>query len=417
VTFGPLRGVRVVELAAIGPAPFACMLLADLGADVVRVDRPGERAFGAWHRVLDRGRQSIAVDLKHPAGQEVVLRLVERADVLVEGYRPGVAERLGLGPADCRRRNPALVYGRMTGWGQVGSLAATAGHDINYIALTGALHAIGDAGGPPVPPLNLLGDFAGGGLFLANGILAALVERERSGIGQVVDASIVDGTVVLLAMLLAMEEAGAWRPGRGTNLLDGGAPFYTIYECADGGHVAVGALEERFYHALVAGLGLDAAPLPDRDAAPLPGLDAAPLPDRDAVPPPDRDAAPLPDRDDPANWPALRELFASRFAERDRDEWARVFEATDACVTPVLSTAEAMRHPHLAQRRTFTEQAQPAPAPRFSRSGSAPPRSAPRVGADTRRVLAAGCGLSKEEIERLIRAGAVWSIDAPASGE
>ncbi|HZM78175.1 MAG TPA: CaiB/BaiF CoA-transferase family protein [Candidatus Limnocylindrales bacterium] len=385
MTFGPLRGVRVVELAAIGPAPFACMLLADLGADVVRVDRPGERAFGAWHRVLDRGRQSIAVDLKHPAGQEVVLRLVERADVLVEGYRPGVAERLGLGPADCRRRNPALVYGRMTGWGQVGSLAATAGHDINYIALTGALHAIGDAGGPPVPPLNLLGDFAGGGLFLANGILAALVERERSGIGQVVDASIVDGTVVLLAMLLAMEEAGAWRPGRGTNLLDGGAPFYTIYECADGGHVAVGALEERFYHALVAGLGLDAAPLPDRD--------------------------------DPANWPALRELFASRFAERDRDEWARVFEATDACVTPVLSTAEAMRHPHLAQRRTFTEQAQPAPAPRFSRSGSAPPRSAPRVGADTRRVLAAGCGLSKEEIERLIRAGAVWSIDAPASGE
>jgi len=384
VTFGPLRGVRVVELAAIGPAPFACMLLADLGADVIRVDRPGERAFAAWHRVLDRGRMSIAVDLKHPGGKEAVLRLVEGSDVLVEGYRPGVAERLGFGPADCHSRNSALVYGRMTGWGQTGPLAHTAGHDINYIALTGALHAIGTGGGPPVPPLNLLGDFAGGGMLLAIGILAALVERERSGVGQVVDASIVDGTVALLGMLLAMEDSGAWRPERGTNLLDGGAPFYTVYECADGGHIAVGALEERFYQALAEGLGLDPANLPDRD--------------------------------DPANWPALRELFAERFAQRDRDEWARAFEQTDACVTPVLTTAEAARHPHLVQRNTFSH-GQPAAAPRFSRSGTAPPGPEPRVGADTRWVLAARCALSPEEIERLHRAGAVWSIDAPAGGE
>lgn len=380
MTFGPLRGVKVVELAAIGPAPFACMLLADLGADVVRVDRPGERAFAAWHRVLDRSRRSIAVDLKHPGGKEVVLRLIEGADVLVEGYRPGVAERLGLGPSDCHHRNPALVYGRMTGWGQWGPLAQTAGHDINYIALTGALHAIGDAAGPPVPPLNLLGDFAGGGLFLAYGILAALLERERSGFGQVVDASIVDGTVALLGMLLAMEQSGVWRRERGTNLLDGGAPFYTVYECSGGGHVAVGALEERFYLALIGGLGLDAARLPDRD--------------------------------DPANWPALRELFAVRFSERDRDDWARVFEATDACVTPVLSTAEAALHPHLVHRNTFKQS-----APRFSRSGTAPPAAEPRVGADTRQVMAADCGLSREEIERLIRAGAVWSINAPVEGD
>ena len=235
-----------------------------------------------------------------------------------------------------------------------------------------------------MPPLNLLGDFAGGGLFLANGILAALVERQRSGTGQVVDASIVDGTVALLAMLLAMVEAGQWRQERGTNLLDGGAPFYCIYECSDGGHVAVGALEERFYSTLVEGLGLDPLRLPDRD--------------------------------DPANWPALRNLFAARFSERERDEWARAFEATDACVTPVLSVAEAVRHPHLAQRNTFS-QGQPAPAPRFSRSGTAAPRPEPRVGADTRSLLAIECGLSPEEIDGLINTGAAWSNDAPADGE
>jgi alpha-methylacyl-CoA racemase len=380
VTNGPLRGVKVIELAAIGPAPFACMLLADLGADIVRVDRAGERAFAAWHRIIDRGRRSVAVDLKHAGGKEVLLRLVERADVLVEGYRPGVAERLGIGPADCHRRNPGLIYGRMTGWGQWGPLALTAGHDINYIALTGALHAIGTAGGPPVPPLNLLGDFAAGGLFLANGILAALVERERSGTGQVVDAAIVDGTVALLAMLAAMAEAGQWRWERGANLLDGGAPFYTVYECADGGHVAVGALEERFYQALVEGLGLDPASLPDRD--------------------------------DPASWPELRNLFAARFSEQSRDSWAGVFEATDACVTPVLTFAEAAGHPHLVQRNTFKQG-----APRFSRSGTAVRRPEPRVGADTRLVLAKECALSKEEIDGLIRAGAVWSIDTPPGGE
>jgi alpha-methylacyl-CoA racemase len=380
VTHGPLRGVKVIELAAIGPAPFACMLLADLGADVIRVDRPGERAFASWHRIIDRGRRSVAVDLKHPGGKEVVLRLAERADVLVEGYRPGVAERLGFGPADCRRRNPALVYGRMTGWGQSGPLAQTAGHDINYIALTGALHAIGETGGAPVPPLNLLGDFAGGGAFLAFGIVAALLERERSGNGQVVDASIVDGTVALLAMLLAMEESGAWNPARGTNLLDGGAPFYTVYECAGGGHVAVGCLEERFYQAFTDGLGLDRATLPDRD--------------------------------DPANWPALRRRFADKLAERGRDEWAAVFEATDACVTPVLSTAEAASHAHHVHRKTFQQA-----APRFSRSGTAALGAAPQAGAHTRRILANDCALSKEEIDGLIRAKAVWSNDAQAGGE
>lgn len=387
MSLGPLHGVRVIELAGIGPAPFACMVLADLGAEVVRVDRPEGRTYAAWHSVLDRGRKSIVVDLKHPAGAEVLLRLVEHSDVLVEGFRPGVAEKLGIGPQDCRRRNPALVYGRMTGWGQSGPLAHTAGHDINYIALTGALHAMGRAGGPPVPPLNLLGDFAGGALVLVNGILAALLERERSGNGQVVDASIVDGTASMLAMLLSMTHAGLWRDERGMNLLDTGAPFYDVYACADGEHVAVGALEDKFYQAMVTGLGLDLAALPDRD--------------------------------DPANWPRLREVFAARFAGRTRQEWSEIFEETDACVTPVLTVAQAALHPHLEQRRTYVTVdglTQPAPAPRFSRSGHAPPRGAPEAGEDTRRVLA-GVGLSNEEVESLIRAGAVRSADAPPAGE
>ncbi|NGO43922.1 CaiB/BaiF CoA transferase family protein [Streptomyces ureilyticus] len=374
---GPLSGLRVVELAGIGPAPYACMLLADLGADVVRIDRPGgERPFGSWHRVLDRGRRSMALDLKHPDGVETVLRLVARSDVLVEGFRPGVTERLGLGPECCARRNPGLVYARMTGWGQDGPLALTPGHDINYLALSGALHAIGPAGGPPVPPVNLLGDFAGGGLFLVCGILAALHERRRSGAGQVVDTAITDGTASLLGMLLGMADAGEWEHDRGRNLLDGGAPYYGVYACADGGYVAVGALEERFYRALLDGLGLDADRLPDRT---------------------DRDS-----------WPALRKAIAARFASRGRDAWAAVFDGTEGCVTPVLTVTEAAVHPHHRARATYqhsSEGTQPAPAPRFGRTPAATPPPAPRPGEHTRDVLAE-CGWSGPDVERLLRTGA-----------
>ncbi|GAA2382333.1 CaiB/BaiF CoA-transferase family protein [Streptomyces glaucosporus] len=370
---GPLSGLRVLELAAIGPAPFACMMLADLGAEVVRVDRPdGTRSFGSWHRVLDRGRRSVALDLKDPSAVEALLRLVERSDVLVEGFRPGVAERLGVGPEECRARNPRLVYARMTGWGQTGPLASAPGHDINYIALTGALHAVGRAGGPPVPPLNLLGDFAGGGLPLAVGVLAALYERQRSGLGQVVDAAIVDGTASLLGMLAAMAGAGQWRPERGGNLLDTGAPFYDVYACAGGGHMAVGALEERFYLAFLAGLGLDQQDLPDRG--------------------------------DPGNWPVLRREFARRFATRTREEWTEVFDGTEACVTPVLSLAEAAGHPHNRERGTYRADGgllQAAPAPRFGRTEARPPGPAPCCGEHTREVLAE-TGLSEDEIARLL---------------
>jgi alpha-methylacyl-CoA racemase len=358
---GPLRGLRVVELAGIGPVPFTGMVLADLGAEVVRVDRPGSDRPLVPHRILDRGRRSVTLDLKHGKAVAAVLRLVERADVFVEGYRPGVTERLGLGPAECLARNPRLVYARVTGWGQDGP--STAGHDINYLAASGALDAIGRAGGPPVPPVNLLGDFAGGGLYAVAGILAALHERERSGLGQVVDAAIVDGVAGLMAMLLGFAAAGQWRAERGTNLLDSGAPFYDVYECSDGRYVAVGALEERFYRALLAGLGLDE----------------------------------VPDRNDPANWPALRAILAEQFASRTRDEWADMFAGTDACVTPVLTLAEAGRgylvHDGLRQ---------PAPAPRFSRTPAELPPPAPEPGAHTRTVLT-GYGFTDEEIDALLR--------------
>jgi len=340
------------------------MVLADLGADVVRVDRPDSDRPLVPHRILDRGRRSVALDLKDGKAVEAVLRLVERADVLVEGYRPGVAERLGLGPAECLARNPRLVYARMTGWGQDGP--STAGHDINYLAACGALDVIGRAGGPPVPPVNLLGDFAGGGLQVAVGILAALHERERSGLGQVIDAAIVDGVAGFMAMVLAMSAAGQWRPERGTNLLDSGFPCYDVYECADGRYVAVGALEERFYRSLLAGLEL----------------------------------AQVPDRNDPRQWPELRRVLAERFASRTRDEWAATFDGTDACVTPVLTVAEAGRgylvHDGLRQ---------PAPAPRFSRTPAEFPGPAPEPGTHTRAVLS-DCGLTDEEIDALFASGA-----------
>ena len=372
---GPLTGVRVVELAGIGPGPYACMLLAELGADVVRVDRPGGSGLGpAEKEALHRSRPCAAVDLKNPDGRETVLRMVERADVLVEGLRPGVTERLGLGPDDCLARNPRLVYGRMTGWGQAGPLADRAGHDINYLGLTGALHAIGPAD-KPVPPLNIGADFGGGSMFLVVGVLAALLERGTSGRGQVVDAAMVDGASSLVTMVYGMLGAGLWRDRRAANLLDGGAPFYDTYACADGGHVAVGALEPQFYAALLEGLGLADA---------LPGAQY-----------------------DVAHWPEHRRRFTEAFASRTRDEWAAAFEGTDACVTPVLGLEEAPAHPHLAARGTFVEQdgtALPGPAPRFSRTPGAVRWPGPALGAHTDEVLAAA-GLDDEQIAALRRSG------------
>jgi alpha-methylacyl-CoA racemase len=340
---GPLAGVKVVELASIGPIPFCGMVLSDMGCDIVRVDKRADAAFAdptrAPGNVLDRGRRSIAVDLKSERGREIVLQLADAADVLIEGYRPGVSERLGVGPGDCHARNPRLVYGRMTGWGREGPLADRAGHDIDYIAIAGALSAFGTAGGPPVPPLNIVGDFGGGGLLLAYGIACALVEAGRSGQGQVVDAAMVDGTAMLMAPFYAARQIGFWSDDRGTNMLDTGAPFYDTYQCSDGGYVAVGAIEPQFYAELLDGLGLDAQALPDRDNREL--------------------------------WDELRTIFTACFRTRTRDEWANVFEGRDACVAPVLTLAEAPEHPHNVARSTFVEVdgvLHPAPAPRLDRT-------------------------------------------------
>ncbi|MDW3847204.1 CoA transferase [Micromonospora sp. BRA006-A] len=358
---GPLDGVRVVELAGIGPGPFAAMLLADLGADVVRVDRPEPGALPAGdpaRNLLNRGKRSIVVDLKHPGGAEVVLALAARAAILIEGWRPGVAERLGVGPETALARNPGLVYGRMTGWGQDGPLARAAGHDIGYIAVAGALHPIGRAGGPPQIPLNLVGDFGGGSLYLVVGILAALHVAAATGRGQVVDAAIVDGAAHLTTPFAGMLAQGTWRPERGRNLLDGGAPFYDVYATADEGHMAVGALEPQFYAELLRLLGLAGADLPAQH--------------------------------DVAGWPVLRARFAEVFAGRSRAEWTAVFDGTDACVAPVLSLAEAPGHPHLAARGTYEEHfgvRQPAVAPRLSGTPGRVGGPPPAPGADTEPVL------------------------------
>ncbi|SNX99077.1 alpha-methylacyl-CoA racemase [Geodermatophilus sabuli] len=379
---GPLAGIRVVELAGLGPAPYACMLLAELGADVVRVDRPGggTQLVPPAREALHRSRPSVAVDLKSPDGRDVVLRLVESADVLVEALRPGVIERLGLGPDDCLARNPRLVYARMTGWGQEGPLAARAGHDINYLGLTGALHAIGTAD-KPIAPLNIGADFGGGSMFLLVGVLAALLERGTSGQGQVVDAAMVDGASSLVTMVYGMLAAGMWQDRRAVNLLDGGAPFYDTYACADGRHVAVGAIEPQFYAQFLAGLGL---------TGDLPG-----------------------GQFDVARWPEQRQVIAGVFATRTRDEWTATFEGTDACVTPVLGLTEAPAHPHLAARGTFADvdgHPQPAPAPRFSRTPAAV-RGAPRPpGRDTRTALQAW-GIPGDEVDRLLDSGAVVQAD------
>ncbi|WP_448624391.1 CaiB/BaiF CoA transferase family protein [Geodermatophilus sp. URMC 64] len=353
---GPLAGLRVVELAGLGPAPFAAMFLADLGADVVRVDRAGAgftMPIDPRLDTLQRGKRPLCVDLKHPQGPAVVLGLVEQADVLLEGYRPGVTERLGIGPEDCWARNPRLVYGRMTGWGQEGPLAQRAGHDPTYQAITGSLHAIGRAGGPPQLPLSLVGDFGGGAMYLVAGVLAALWEAGRSGRGQVVDAAIVDGVAHLMANPYSMLAGGAWNDERGTNLIDSGAPFVDVYETADGRHVAVAALEPPFYALLLERLGLAGADLPSQWER--------------------------------NGWPELRERLARVFATRSRDEWAEIFAGSDACVAPVLSMAEAPDHPHLVARRTFLRRdghAEPAPAPRFSRTPPAVPHPPVPPGAE-----------------------------------
>jgi alpha-methylacyl-CoA racemase len=380
---GPLDGVRVIEIASLAPAPFGCMILSDLGADVLRVERPSSCRPDRPEPVdpLTRGRSSIGLNLKDPEGVELLLRLLENADVLVEGFRPGVTERLGFGPDVCAARNPALIYARMTGWGQEGPLAPTAGHDIDYIGISGALHPIGRAGERPVPPLNLVGDFGGGGMLLAIGVLAALVERQRSGLGQVIDAAMVDGSALLSSFIYGLRARGAWRDERGVNLLDGGAPFYDTYATSDGKYVAVGAIEPQFYAALLKGLELEGAELP----------------------------AQL----DPSGWPVVREKFTEIFASRTRDDWTAVFDGTDACVAPVLSPAEAPQHPHNTARGVFTEVGgltQPAPAPRFGRTPADQPTPPARPGADTDALLgpgAAGLGLSPEEIAALRARGVV----------
>ncbi len=357
---GPLAGLRVIELAGIGPVPHAAMVLGDLGADVVRVERPvgGFDPTGGQADYTLRNRRSLAADLKTGTGRELVLRLAAKADVLLEGYRPGVAERLGVGPQECHAVNPALVYGRMTGWGQAGPMASRAGHDINYISLTGILHAIG-TGDRPAVPLNLVGDYGGGSMFLVTGVLAALWERQRSGAGQVVDAAMVDGASVLLQMVWAFRGAGIWTDDRSANLLDGGAPFYDTYTCADGRWIAVGALEPQFYAQFLAGLGIAGEDLPEQM--------------------------------DRSGWPRLRARFTEVIVSRTRDEWAEIFAGTDACVTPVLSFGEAAQFPHITARETVITLdgiPQAAPAPRFSRTPPATPSAPPVPGGDTKAVLA-----------------------------
>ncbi|GAA1017638.1 CoA transferase [Acrocarpospora pleiomorpha] len=371
---GPLNGVRVVELGGIGPAPFACMMLADLGADVIRIDRPGAEL----HPVLHRSRRSIALDLKSERGRTVALRMIEAGDIVIEGFRPGVAERLGIGPSDVHRAHQRVVYGRMTGWGQDGPWARLPGHDINYIALTGALHAIGPAGGDPVVPLNLIGDFGGGGMLLAYGVLAALVSARTTGRGQVVDAAMIDGSAALMAMLHGYLVEGRWVDQRGVNHLDGAAPYYRTYECGDGRHVAVGCIEPQFYAALLEGLELSDDPA-------------------------------FSNQEDRDRWPVMIERLREKFASRSRDEWADVFATSSACVTPVLSMNEAPLHPHHAHRQTYVALGSghmPRPVPRFDRTPAGDPRPAPTVGSDGAALLAE-LGMDQREVRRHVDAGAV----------
>ncbi|HEY5891407.1 MAG TPA: CaiB/BaiF CoA-transferase family protein [Acidimicrobiia bacterium] len=375
---GPLHGITVVELAGLGPAPFAGMVLADLGATVIRVDRPPDGSGAIFvapeFDLHNRGKKSVAVDLKHPQGVEVVLELIAGADVLIEGFRPGVAERLGVGPADALAANSALVYGRMTGWGQEGPYRDMAGHDINYIAVSGLLHAMGDRDTPTVP-LNMIGDFGGGGMLLVIGVLSALLNAAATGMGQAVDAAMVDGSALLSTSVHGLLAAGQWTDTRASNLLDGGAPFYSVYPTSDGKHMAVGALEPQFFAALVGGLGLD---------------DCPPQNDRES-------------------WPEMRGLFAGRFRSESQDFWVDKFRGSDACVAPVVSLGQAANNEHLRSRSTFVrvgEISQPAPAPRFDQTPPGRPEKPPAPGANTREVLAR-FGYSQRQIGMLLEAGAV----------
>ena len=378
---GPLAGIKIIELAGIGPGPFCGMMLSDMGAEVIRIDRAqsvqgGDPATPPAD-LLNRGRKSIGVDLKNPEGVEVVLKLVEGADALFEGFRPGVAERLGVGPDVCLERNPRLVYGRMTGWGQDGPLADAAGHDINYIALAGALEPIGRRGEAPVPPLNLVGDFGGGGMLLAFGIACGIIEAQRSGKGQVIDAAMVDGAAALMTMTHSFRAMGVWQDERGTNMLDTGAHFYDVYETADGKYVSIGSIEPQFYAELLKRLGLE-----DEE---------------------------LPWQMDRAQWPALKERFAALFRTKTRDEWCELMEGTDVCFAPVLSIPAAIEHPHNKARGTFVEVAgipQPGPAPRFSRTAPEVKSPPAHAGQHTDEILAEA-GYDADAIAKLREAGAV----------
>ncbi len=374
---GPLAGIRVVEMAGIGPGPFAAMMLSDMGAEVIRVDRLNQKGTGHRANVLNRGRKSIALDLKNPKGVETALRLIDRADVVIEGFRPGVMERLGLGPEICLGNNPRLVYGRMTGWGQHGPLSKAAGHDINYISIGGALGAMGYADRPPAPPLNLVGDFGGGALYLVTGILAALVERGVSGSGQVVDAAMTDGTASLLTPFYGLMAMGMWTTDRFSNRLDGGAYYYGSYECSDGKHISIGSLEPQFYALLIKTLGIEDPSFQDQL--------------------------------NEEAWAEKREKLVEIFKTKTQQQWCELMEGTDICFAPVLNLAEAPDHPHNKARNTFVDfegVTQPAPAPRFSRTQSEIQRSAAMVGEHTEEVLS-DWGYNPEEIEQLIAANAV----------
>ena len=378
---GPLSGLRIIELAGIGPGPFCGMMLADMGAQVIRVDRPGGNpSSAAGHNVLFRNRQSIAVNLKHPEGVETILTLCESADAIFEGYRPGVAERLGVGPDDCLARNPALVYGRMTGWGQDGPLAAAAGHDINYISLSGALHAMGRRGEKPVPPMNLVGDFGGGGMMLAFGMVCAMLEAQRSGKGQVIDSAMVEGSAALMAMFYGLRANGLFTDERGTHMLDSGAHFYDVYETADGKYVSIGSIEPQFYQLLKEKLELDDADF----------------------------AAQI----NPGKWPEQKEKLADIFRTRTRDQWCELLEGTDVCFAPVLGLAEAPDHPHNQARQSFIEVngiMQHAPTPRFSRTPSPTPEPPAPPGTHTAAVLRE-CGFGEDALNKLLASGAVVQL-------
>jgi alpha-methylacyl-CoA racemase len=378
---GPLKGLTLIEIAGIGPGPFAAMLLADMGANVIRVERPGGSMFTAAHNpkldFLNRNKRCISIDLKHADGVATVLTLLEKADGLLEGNRPGVMERLGLGPDVCLARNPALVYGRMTGWGQEGPMAKEAGHDINYVALSGALHGIGRAGEKPAIPLNLVGDFGGGGLMLAYGMVCALLEAKNSGQGQVVDAAMIDGAATLMASTFAAQQVGFWSDERGTNLLDSGAHFYEVYETADGKYISLGSIEPQFYAALLEKLGDDAHHFEQQF--------------------------------DMENWPKMKEQMTAIILRKTRDEWDAVFAGANACYAPVLSMAEVRHHPHHQARETFIDDGevwQPAPAPRFSRTRAEVHRCAAAIGEHSEEILSE-FGFTQDEIAARIESGAV----------